>query len=548
MAGILWDNIRRHHVLLLTGLLLILYTATFSGVSSVDAYYYFGNIDSGSLASLCHPHHLAYLLVGKGWFMLWRIFGYHGTALLPLKQMSLFGALGVLILFARTLSVLFPRGVAASCLLLALGTSYLPWHYSTEGEPVIFFQFFSLWILYLLVRWYFEPEPASGLAWKLGLAVGLGTLFHQSLVFAVPLSVAALLHRGQPSARISLLGKFLLPALILIAVPYIGLGFAVTNSHDPRTLVAWSTGYLDEFSGTYGLARNLHPRPILSGLASAFLGGTALKPYLLQHKPFDAGFLLAVSVFIFVLGSVGAGLLAVIFSLRRFEPPLRRGLLAVAVFTGVFLAAAIYWEPGNRKFWAPVEPGLIILMGAGLMGMPRLGPRIILSRRMGKTVLGLLCLVLVVGNLGGGILHKHRAKDLESKLALGLLEIYQPGDLLVMPADRLWQSVDYNFPEIRSAGVFAYANPAWAAQDTTMDFAAKSLWQTLTAGKTGYVSSRVEKDLSARIAALAQAAGDPAHGKLKKTFLFRFNDFEQEVQDQELSAWRWVHAKTPATR
>ena len=527
--------IKQHSFLLLTGSMMILYVATFSGVSSVDAYYYYTNIDKGPFAYLCHPHHLAYLLVGKGWVLFWQALGYNGPSLLPMKVMSLLGALGILIVFKKLICLVLPRGLAAHFTFLALGCSYLPWHYSTEGEPVIFFQFFSIWILYFFVRWYCDPQPTTKLALKMGIVVSLGTLFHQALFFIVPLYALAMIHRGDQSNRLSFLVRLLVPVFLLVAVPYLTLGYAVTHSYDPRELVAWATGYLDEFTGIYG-STNLNPSLILRGMSSAFLGGTALKPYFYGGQAHDLQFYLAVAIQILAMGLVGSGVLLFALQWRAYDFLQKKKMMVVGIFTLIFIGAAIYWEPVSRKFWAPIPPGLLLLAGCGWVGLGRIKGRISLPSRFAESILGCLFLVLLVGNLQGGILHKHKARDLEQGLALNLLEVFQTGDLLVMQADRLWQSVDYNFPEIRNARVEEYVNQDWAAADTTLNFAAKSMWETLQSGDIGYVSSKVDQRLTSQMAKLSE----PAAGRLEKSFLFRFADQEQANKESELWSWRWI--------
>lgn len=527
-------------VLLSIGLMLILYAATFSQVSSVDAYFYFRNLDPAPPSYLYHPPHLAYLLVGKAWYLLWQVLGYDGTSILPLKSMSLLGALGVLVVFARLVTRLFPRGLASLLLFLGFGFSYLPWHYATEAEPVIFFQFYGVWILYELVQCAAAVDSPSCRPWRLGLAVGLGALFHQALILVVPLGIAVLGRRGTWTDRIRAWRDFLVPTLLVVATAYIVVGYLATRSLAPGELLAWATTVVDEYSGTHGLAGHLNLRLIVKGAASPFLGASALKPYLFGGAPRDAVFWLAASIQVLVLGLVLAGAVLTAVHWRRLDPLLRRRLLVLVGFTGIFVAATLYWEPGNRKFWAPVAPGLLVLLGAGLLGARLSTSPSAWRRGSSETVLGLLCLLLLCGNLTGGILDKHHRRDTEQELAVKLMPHYQPGDLLVLESSRLWQCVDYHFPEIRNVAVHNYTNAAAAAADTTLDHAVASLWRTLRAGGTGYVSARVAQDVDARLSAYGKAAEHSVPGRLSKSFLLMFRDLDQKPQPTALYAWRWI--------
>jgi len=534
MAATILQTINRHSTLFLTGLMGILYAVTFSFVGSVDAYYYFNNIDSGAFEELCHPHHLAYLLLGKGWMLVWQAPGYSGGSFLPLKVMSLLGGLGFLLVFRKLLALFIPRGLAANLLFLAMGCSYLTWHYSTEGEPVIFFQLFSVWILYLLVQWYSDPDPPARLALKMGIVVSLGTLFHQALFLALPLCAVAIIFSGGHGRRVSLLAKLFIPVFFLVAIPYATLGCVATHGFELKEVAAWSTGYLEEFTGVYGSASNLEPRRILRGLVSVFLGGSALKPYIYGGQAYDTWFWLAAMLQVLTLGLLGAGILSLILRWRSLELLQKKRLTAVVAFSLLFVAAAIYWEPASRKFWAPVSPGLILLAGVGFSGLRKIAGKIALPPRAGESIIALLFLLLLVGNLQGGILHKHQAKDRQQNLGVELLKIFQPGDLLVMQADRIWQSVDYNFPQIENAGVFLYVNPEWAAADTTLGYAARSLWETLQSGGTGYVSSDVDE----RITRHLPVSNDPSSPEIEKRLLFQFMDQEQTHKKSELWSWR----------
>ncbi len=517
-------------------LLLGLQVLTISGVGSVDAYYYFNDLETGDLFMLCHPHHLAYELVGKVWFEGWRLLGYGGRSALPLKLMSLFAAAGALLVFGKTLQLLFPRGALPYLLILLLGMSYLPWHYATEGEPVEFFLFFSCWIIYLLVRLYEQDEVRTRDAWLLGLATSLGVLFHQALVFAVAIVLVVLWRRAGPVSRTRLSLIYLAVTGMLVAIPYFVAGLLILEEFTPGKLLLWSSGYLDEFAGSYGGGHNFQPGVILRGVAGAFLGGSALKPYLYGQLPRDSGFLRALLPFAVLFTVLGAGLLALALRWRRLESSRREPLLVVLLFTAVFTAAAIYWEPVSRKFWAPMVPGLLLLVGAGWQALG--------SGRVRNAALATLALALLLGNLYGGILHKHGMRDTRQELSLRLQEIYRPGDLVVLKGNRLWQSLDYLFRDIRSLGVMIYANPAWAVADTTLSHAARALRETLWRGNTGYVSSEVRDDLLAALpemmpevmpemgtesgmeieTANPQQSG-PAH--LVQTRLFSFADSEQ---------------------
>ena len=116
-----------------------------------------------------------------------------------------------------------------------------------------------------------------------------------------------------------------------------------------------------------------------------------------------------------------------------------------------------------------------------------------------------------------------------------------------MPGTRQWQSIDYHFPEIASTPVMVYANPAWAVQDTTLDHAARTLWEALQAGGTGFVASSIRNSLTSALEARSpEFTANGAH-LLKKEVLFKYSDTEQDLTEYELESWRWVDPRMQDT-
>lgn len=526
--------------------LLILYVLTISRVSSIDAYYYFNDLEHGRLAELLHPHHLVYEVLGWVWFALWKLLGWGGRAALPLKLLSLVGAGGALLLFGRAAQRTIGPGSLAWLLTLALGLCYLPWHYATEGEPVAFFLLFGCWFLLLAVRLADagglstpaspgEPTARSGESLEVtprwaagaGAVAGLGVLFHQALALALPVAAWCLWRAAAPARRLAAALAFLATAAAIVVVPYALAGWLATGSARPGTLAAWATGYLEEFGGRHGQARNFSLGALARGTSGAFLGGSGLKGYVFGGAGRDLGYWLALLPYAAVAAALGAGLAGLAAWRQRLPGTAQRALPGVVILALVFLAAALYWEPGNRKFWAPILPCLLLLAGWGWRAWAGGA-----SKRMAIAAgaLVMLAVALAAGNLAGGVLHKHRERDDRQVLGRRLQEVWRPGDIAVLEADRLWQAVDYHFPGLRTLPVHRYASAAFAAADTTLPAAARAARDALARGYRVYVSSPVLDELLAKL----RAADPDLMPGLEPRRVFAFHDPEEPHRQAEL--------------
>lgn len=527
--------------------LLVLYVLTISRVSSIDAYYYFNDLERGSLPALLHPHHLVYELLGWVWYAIWKLLGWAGRAALPLKLLSLVGAGGALWLFGGAARRAVGAGAPAWLLTLALGLCYLPWHYATEGEPVAFFLLFGCWFLSLAVR-LADAEGATAAGpparpaarpdgsheitprWAAvtGAVAGVGVLFHQALALALPVAAWCLWRAAAPAHRRAAALAFLGTAAAVVLVPYAVAGWLATGSARPGTLVAWATGYLEEFGGRHGQARNFSLAALGRGASGAFLGGSSLKGYVFGGAGRDLGYWAALLPYAGVAAALGAGLAGLAARRRRLPETARRALPGVLLLGLVFLAAALYWEPGNRKFWAPILPCLLLLAGWGWRAWAAGASRRGAAAASGAAIV--LVALLAAGNLTGGILHKHRERDDRQTLGRRLQEIWRPGDMAVLEADRLWQAVDYHFPGLRTVPVHRYASVAFAAADTTLPAAARAAGEALMRGYRVYASSAVLEELLAKL-----RAGDPdLMPGLEPRRLFAFHDSEEPHRRAEL--------------
>jgi hypothetical protein len=508
-------------------LLGLLYLLTFSRVSSIDALYYLHDYEHGSLKDLLHPHHLVFELTGKGWFEFWRGLGYAGRADIPAKALSMVAALFALVVFARTLVLVFGAGVLTGALLVVSGLSYDMWHMASEAEPVIFFILFSNSILYLLLRLLLAGNARRSTGLMLGLVNAAGVLFHQELVLAIPFCLATLWKGIDRPFRTRAILTYLGVTCGIIAVAYWIAATLGAGAQDRGGVIRWVMSYRTEFAAMCGRFNHQTPVNVLRGAASLFLGGTALKNWLTPGSPLDRHFVLAVLPF---LGLALAVVWSLVSAFARFQSarvPGARPVILLVAWLVVFAGFAAWWMPENRNFWAPVLPALVLLCGLGLETSPDRGA----AFQWRKIVLVVWILALLGGNLFGGILQKHSQSDAQQELAVRLGRIWEQGNLLLLPLDRTYLAMTFYHPEIRCIGLELIQVRPGTAPNMGMralsGSEADSAWaactlaahQTLVSGARVFVSS----DLAPKF--INDAPGFlPAGHRMSLAGLFEFSD------------------------
>ncbi len=504
------------------------YLLTRSRVASIDALYYFRDMTSAWGGHFLHPHHLLYEPAVKLWCEMWWALGYGGAADSLVKSFSLIGSLGALIAFARCAVLLVGRGFLGWVFLLCFGFSYLPWHYASQGEPVAFFLCFSCLNLYLLLDLLGRTEATPGSVRWLGLANVFGVLVHQALIFVIPISAVVIWFRTPPGSRSGRVALFLVICLGAVLLLY-GLGALVALDRvDPVRFLAWSTGYLEEFAGVYGRADLIFSTAALRGLTLAFLSGNALKAYFFEGAIPGTGYWLAlVPIGVLAVFLVWGLVLALIFA-RTAGGERRRQLLLLLAFAAVFGAAAIWWEPGNRKFWAPVVPCLLLLAGLGWGQRPqtRAGRLGVVSRLVPLVV---VC-GLLAGNLLGGILPKHRRSDEQQPLLTNLRQMYREGDVVILREDRLWLCVDYHCPQMTVFGVPPPRSDRYDPEQSILAAAGEAAAVALGSGSRVFITSELAPEVQTRLAVLLPETAP----QVEQRQLFEFADPEAPNKRQTL--------------
>jgi len=477
----------------------LLYLIPRQHVFTIDSYYYLWDVEFGEWSRLLHPHHLALQPLQRVWWRLWTWFDWPGRAVLPLQLLSLALTLGTLVVVWRLLMrLLGQRRILAAAWWSVVAFSYLTWSQATQTDSLPLFALFAALYLLWAVRLPQDGRSDHRTALSLAAVMAGGVLAHQMLVLATPL-LAWMFWREAPTHR-----RWSLAALSLgtaggaTLVVYLSAGMVATGSAAPGELMAWFLGYSQEFAGRYGSLSNMVSFDALRGVASAFLTGDPLKPYLFGDRDYGLSAMIVALPFVLLGGFLFSRLMDLARKLRRFDPVTRRLVLNVALLAGLTVVFATWWDPGQRKFWAPALVGLVTLLAAG-------------SRPAGESKQSLtvalptvaLAAVLLGYNLAGGILPRHRTHDAVQPLLTFLVRHVDSDDVMVLEEDRVWQAAIYYRPEQRVHGIPGPLSDRGDNASTVFQTAARDAHDALVNGGDLFVvesqwpvlRARLEKDL-----------------------------------------------------
>jgi hypothetical protein len=333
-----------------------------------------------------------------------------------------------------------------------------------------------------------KPQLRTRDAAAAGGLNALGALFHQSLLLACPLSFALLWIRTGWRAGGRLVLTYLAVAGAGVLLPYVGVGTYLAGARGASGLYTWASSFFHQFDPVgFGRWSNVRLLPVLHGLSRAMVGGMTLKPYVYGGSRPDPGFYLAFVPLVSTWLFVALGLTALLWRTRQVRDAHGRQILLLALWMLVFGTAAAWWEPGNRTFWAPALPCMFLLAGLGYGALPVTG-----GFRLAKRVtLSVAILLLVAGNLAGGIWAKHVTRDEDEPFLVELRKRVAPGDVVIVEDGRLWQCLNYFYAEIHAFSIPLARNSDPAAYDAALQSALAGAEDALLEGHVVYVTSEV---------------------------------------------------------
>lgn len=402
----------------------LLYLSTLTQVHTFDALSYVLSVERKPWQAVFHPHHLAYGPLGVLALWLGKALGFVGGAALPMQVVNaLAGACGVG-LFAHLVLRITQRVDIALVSALLLGSSYAYWYYAIEIEVYTVATLLLIGCAGLL--WRLSVGSRQWTFTLLGAMQGAAVLFHQTnLLLCGPIAVLALwMLWQQRSAWKPVLAGWLSYAgalLIMVVLPYVWVGFGVSQFGSWQTFWIWLTEYArtgwwgGPISGTnwehlgQGLSETLTPQ----GGGWAWLGllicgaiGLWMCRGAEERKIEGAG----------KQGSEPCG------AYGSFNIQFSILLLLWLLVYGTFF---FWWEPDNIEFWIACLPPMLLLLAASLCCSHPWRVPVVL-------VMGVALLLLGVNQ--DAIRRRGDAStDLQRSIAQALAERSTPADLLLIP-------------------------------------------------------------------------------------------------------------------
>ncbi|MEZ4389249.1 MAG: hypothetical protein R3D98_17015 [Candidatus Krumholzibacteriia bacterium] len=462
-------------------------------VFTIDSYYYLWDTEFADRSRLLHPHHLALQPLFRGWWRLWQWFEWPGRAVSPLQVLNLGLTLAGLAVAWRLLRRLAVAAAPAAAWCALLAVSYVTWSQATQADSLPLFALLASALLWWSARLALGPPPTSRTALAVGVTLAAGVLAHQVLVlWAIPLAwMVGRRARGAGRWRLTL--SCLGPAGALVLAGYVVAAAVATGSLAPASLWRWFTGYSEEFAGRYGLLANLTSREVPRGLLSAFLTGGPLKPYLYGGEPLGPAVVLRGGPFLMVPALLLAGFWRLQGAWRTASPDHRQAWVNLAVLVAVSALFAAWWDPGQRKFWAPVVTGLVALAAAGWSSGPRAAGAV-------RTLPVAVIAAVVLGyNLAGGILPRHVQRDALQPLVMFVARHVGPEDAVILREDRVWQAAIYFEPDKPVHGIPGALSDRDDPEHRVLEAALADARRALTAGGVLYVADSEWPGIAARL-------------------------------------------------
>jgi hypothetical protein len=321
--------------------------------------------DAPSLnATLLHPNHLFYNVLGYFFYRAARLLGLQVRAVEVLQVLNCFiGALCAYVLFRILLDCLKSIYLGA-VLTLLFAFSATWWKFSTDADSYIVSVFFLLVSFYLILP-HRKPQP-----FLLALAHALSMFFHQLAILFFPVIILGILLQTskQPAKqRLAPLLKYSLTAFLITLPVFYYSFYLVTGSFALKPFVQWITTFSPEHGFTFNAWDNL--TYTLRGHSRLFAGGRL-------------GFLRDLkSPFMFVLAGVSLILASLFFyKLIRHFKELKTAFheareskvnfkslrILCVVWIAVYLIFLFFFIPQNTFYRLFYLPAIILLAGTFL--------------------------------------------------------------------------------------------------------------------------------------------------------------------------------------
>lgn len=230
-------------------------------------------------ATLLHPNHLVYNVVGYLFYKLAQGLGLQVRAVEVLQILNcFFGAACAYVLF-RILQDCFRSVYLSTTLTLLFAVSATWWKFATDADSYIPSVFFLLISFYFILPHRPRPRP-----FLVAAAHAASMLFHQLAIFFFPVAVLGIFLQtaSQPTKqRLAHLLKYGLAAFLFTFPIFLFSFYLITDGLEFAPLVRWLTNFSPEHGFTFSFSDNLtytlrgHSRLIAGGRLSFLrdLGG-----------------------------------------------------------------------------------------------------------------------------------------------------------------------------------------------------------------------------------------------------------------------------------
>ncbi len=421
-------------------------------------------------ASLLHPNHLVYNVLGYLFYKLARGAGLQVRAVEVLQVLNcFFGAASAYVLF-RILQDCFRSVYLCTCLTLLFAFSATWWKFATDADSYILSTFF------LLVSFYFVlPHRRPGPLLAAG-AHALSMLFHQLAIFFFPVAALGLFLQtaSQPTKqRVTQVVKYAVAAFLFTFPVFLYSFYLTTGGLKLAPLVRWLTNFSPEHGFTFSFSDNLtytlrgHSRLIAGGRLS-FLRDL--------HDPLMyvmvALVLIVAAAFFYQLLRRPGELKAAFRRAPDDGGRLRALRLLCVVWFVCYVVFLFFFIPQNTFYRLFYLPALVVFLGSVL------APRLAAHNHVRRYRLALFVALLTVANLTFSAYPYSQVRaNPPLALALGLNKSWPAGTIIYFAQwntdneliryfnpQTVWREVSRESFEQEVAG--AGGGPAW--MDTTL--------------------------------------------------------------------------------
>ncbi|MDT4965580.1 MAG: hypothetical protein QOJ64_317 [Acidobacteriota bacterium] len=374
-------------------------------------------------ASLLHPNHLLYNVVGYLAFRLARILAPQARAVEVLQISNcIISAMTAYVLF-RILRICFKSLYLSVTLTLLFAFSATWWKFSTDADSYILSVFFLLVSSYLILPSR-KPKP-----FWLAVSFSLSMLFHQLAIFFFPVAVLGLLmqtHDEPMRHRLGSVLKFAFGALLVTLPMFCYSFYLVTGSWALKPFLLWITTFSPENGFTFNAWNNLGYT--LRGHSRLFVGGrlSFLRDLMGPLMDTLVGFLFVIAgIFFYKLISNFKEVRIAARTALTDDGRLKQLRILCCVWIAVYLVFLFFFIPQNTFYRLFYAPAIIVLVGTFL------APYELSQQHMRRYRTALFVAMVIVANLTFSAYPYARVStNPPLELALKMNQVWKPGTIV----------------------------------------------------------------------------------------------------------------------